>query len=37
VERVGGAYIPYPPNRFEQHYLPDVDRVLDAIDRVTVA
>jgi pyruvate dehydrogenase E1 component beta subunit len=35
VERVGGAYIPYPPNRFEQHYLPDVDRVLDAIDRVT--
>ena len=36
VERVGGAYIPYPPNRFEQHYLPDVDRVLDAIDRVTV-
>jgi pyruvate dehydrogenase E1 component beta subunit len=35
VERVGGAYIPYPPNRFEKHYLPDVDRVLDAIDRVT--
>jgi pyruvate dehydrogenase E1 component beta subunit len=35
VARVGGAYIPYPPNRYEQHYLPDVDRVLDAIDQVT--
>ena len=35
VERVGGAFLPYPPNRYEKHYLPDVDRVLDAIDRVT--
>ena len=35
VRRVGGAYIPYPPNRFERHYLPDVDRVLEAIDEVT--
>jgi pyruvate dehydrogenase E1 component beta subunit len=34
VERVGGAYLPYPPNRYERHYLPDVDRVLDGIDRV---
>lgn len=32
VARVGGAFIPYPPSRFEKHYLPDVDRVLDAID-----
>ncbi|MBU6311344.1 MAG: alpha-ketoacid dehydrogenase subunit beta [Actinomycetales bacterium] len=34
VSRVGGAFLPYPPNRFEKHYLPDVDRVLDAIDGV---
>ena len=34
VERVGGAFIPYPPNRYEKHYLPDADRVLDAVDRV---
>ncbi len=34
VERVGGAFIPYPPNRFEKHYLPSVDRLLDAIDMV---
>ncbi|MFM7210598.1 MAG: alpha-ketoacid dehydrogenase subunit beta, partial [Actinomycetota bacterium] len=34
VARVGGAFLPYPPNRFEKHYLPDVDRVLDAIDGV---
>ena len=32
VARVGGAFLPYPPSRFEKHYLPDVDRVLDAID-----
>ncbi len=32
VARVGGAHIPYPPSRFEKHYLPDVDRILDAID-----
>ena len=35
VERVGGAFLPYPPNRYEKHYLPDIDRVLDAIDKVT--
>ena len=34
MSRVGGAFLPYPPNRFEKHYLPDVDRVLDAIDGV---
>ena len=33
VQRVGSAFLPYPPNRYEKHYLPDVDRVLDAIDR----
>ncbi len=33
VQRVGGAFLPYPPNRYEKHYLPDVDRVLDGIDR----
>jgi pyruvate dehydrogenase E1 component beta subunit len=33
VLRVGGFSIPYPPSRLEEHYLPDLDRVLDAIDR----
>ncbi len=33
VLRVGGFSIPYPPSRFEEHYLPDLDRVLDAVDR----
>jgi 2-oxoisovalerate dehydrogenase E1 component beta subunit len=33
VQRVGGYDIPYPPSRLEDQYLPDVDRVLDAIDR----
>jgi pyruvate dehydrogenase E1 component beta subunit len=33
VLRVTGFHTPYPPNRVEHHYLPDVDRVLDAIDR----
>jgi 2-oxoisovalerate dehydrogenase E1 component beta subunit len=33
VLRVGGFSIPYPPSRIEEHYLPDLDRVLDAIDR----
>jgi pyruvate dehydrogenase E1 component beta subunit len=33
VIRVGGAHIPYPPSRMEDHYLPDLDRVLDAVDR----
>jgi len=34
VLRVGGFSTPYPPSRLEEHYLPDLDRVLDAIDRV---
>jgi pyruvate dehydrogenase E1 component beta subunit len=33
VQRVGGFHTPYPPARLEEHYLPDVDRVLDAVDR----
>jgi pyruvate dehydrogenase E1 component beta subunit len=34
VLRVGGFAIPYPVARLEQHYLPDVDRLLEAVDRV---
>jgi pyruvate dehydrogenase E1 component beta subunit len=34
VLRVGGYNTPYPPSRVEDMYLPEVDRVLDAIDRV---
>jgi pyruvate dehydrogenase E1 component beta subunit len=33
VLRVGGYDIPYPPSRVEDQYLPDLDRVLDAVDR----
>ena len=33
VLRVGGASTPYPPSKLEDHYLPDLDRVLDAVDR----
>lgn len=33
IERVGGYNVPYPPSRVEDQYLPDVDRVLDAVDR----
>ena len=31
--RVGGFDLPYPPSRVEDEYLPDLDRVLDAVDR----
>jgi len=34
VIRVGGYDIPYPPAKLEDMYLPDIDRVLDAVDRV---
>jgi 2-oxoisovalerate dehydrogenase E1 component beta subunit len=34
VLRVGGYNTPYPPSRAEDLYLPDIDRALDAIDRV---
>jgi pyruvate dehydrogenase E1 component beta subunit len=32
--RVTGYHTPYPPARVEEEYLPNVDRLLDAIDRV---
>ncbi len=32
VLRVGGYNIPYPPSRHEEVYLPDLDRILDAVD-----
>ena len=34
VLRVGAPHTPYPPSRLEHHFLPDLDRVLDAVDRV---
>ena len=33
VLRVGAFDMPYPPSRIEEEYLPDLDRVLDAVDR----
>jgi pyruvate dehydrogenase E1 component beta subunit len=33
VLRVGGFDTPYPPARLEEDYLPDLDRILDAVDR----
>jgi len=33
VLRVGGFSTPYPVARVEDHYLPDLDRILDAVDR----
>jgi len=32
VDRVTGYDVPYPVGRLEDHHLPDVDRVLDAVD-----
>jgi pyruvate dehydrogenase E1 component beta subunit len=32
VLRVTGYDTPYPPSRMEEVWLPDVDRVLDAVD-----
>jgi 2-oxoisovalerate dehydrogenase E1 component subunit beta len=34
VLRVGAFSTPYPPSRLEDHFLPDLDRILDAVDRV---
>lgn len=34
VVRVGGYDTPYPPSRVEEEYLPDLDRILDGVDRV---
>lgn len=31
--RVGGFHMPYPVARVEEHYLPDIDRLLEALDR----
>ncbi|MGO8946999.1 MAG: alpha-ketoacid dehydrogenase subunit beta [Ktedonobacterales bacterium] len=33
VERVGNATVPYPPARVEKLFLPDADRILEAVDR----
>jgi len=33
VIRVGGYNLPYPPSRLEDEFLPDLDRVLDGVDR----
>ncbi|GAA1220231.1 alpha-ketoacid dehydrogenase subunit beta [Pseudonocardia alaniniphila] len=33
VIRVAGFDTPYPPSKCEEDYLPDLDRVLDAVDR----
>jgi pyruvate dehydrogenase E1 component beta subunit len=33
VLRVTGHNVPYPAARLEEEYLPDLDRVLDAVDR----
>lgn len=32
VARLGGMNAPYPPARYEKLYLPDVDRILQAVD-----
>ncbi|MFJ3957264.1 alpha-ketoacid dehydrogenase subunit beta [Arthrobacter sp. NPDC090010] len=33
VIRVGGFHMPYPVAKVEEHYLPDIDRLLEALDR----
>jgi pyruvate dehydrogenase E1 component beta subunit len=33
VLRVTGFDTPYPASRLEEDFLPDLDRVLDAVDR----
>jgi len=33
VIRVGGYNLPYPASRLEEEFLPDLDRVLDGVDR----
>ncbi|WP_271395513.1 alpha-ketoacid dehydrogenase subunit beta [Neomicrococcus lactis] len=33
VIRVGGYHMPYPISKVEDQYLPDIDKVLDALDR----
>ncbi|MCW1250024.1 alpha-ketoacid dehydrogenase subunit beta [Acaricomes phytoseiuli] len=31
--RIGGFHMPYPVARAEEQYLPDIDRILEALDR----
>lgn len=33
-QRVTGHDIPYPPAKLEKHHVPDLDRILHAVDRV---
>ena len=33
VLRVTGWNAPYPPSKIEEHFLPDLDRILDGVDR----
>lgn len=33
VLRVTGFDVPYPPSKVEKHHVPDLDRILDAVDR----
>ncbi|MDO4918179.1 alpha-ketoacid dehydrogenase subunit beta [Kocuria sp.] len=33
VLRVGAPHMPYPPATVEEHYVPDLDRVLEALER----
>jgi 2-oxoisovalerate dehydrogenase E1 component beta subunit len=33
-QRVTGFNVPYPPAKLEDHFVPDLDRMLDAVDRV---
>ena len=33
VQRVAGFDLPYPPSRVEEEFLPNLDRILDAVDR----
>ena len=33
-QRVTGHDIPYPPSKLEEHHVPDLDRILYAVDRV---
>jgi pyruvate dehydrogenase E1 component beta subunit len=34
IIRVSGYHVPYPPSRIEEEYIPNVDRILDAVDQV---
>ena len=34
VTRVGGFHLPYPTARTEEHYLPDLDRILHSLNTV---